>query len=142
LRLASSLHHHRNFFSFALQRRKNNPAMATPLLGKRTRSSTDSGMLETSLASTEQCTNSCWQVSAPSSRVKRQARTIIFNDENEDIFALRDTIKEISDGESMDVDGVSQSTIRSIKSNFVGRRGPLSSPDGKGDFNILRENGQ
>jgi hypothetical protein len=42
----------------------------------------------------------------------------------------------------MDVDGVSQSTIRSIKSNFVGRRGSLSSPDGKGDFNIMRENGQ
>lgn len=117
--------------------------MATSLLGKRTRSSTDLGTVETSLMLQEHPADSRWTVSAPSSRVKRQARTVIFRDENEDPFVvIQKPCNAAQDDDPVDVDGASQSTSESAKSNLVARTVSFSPSKSKRHFNIIRDNGQ
>lgn len=102
--------------------------MAPSVLGKRTRSSIESGTVP--LSATLRLANSSRPDSKPAfSRVKRQARAEIFNDENENPFLSRSAREETQDGDPMDIDELSEPIIsRSTpaKHGRVGSRVPLS----------------
>jgi cell division control protein 6 len=101
--------------------------MASSVLGKRTRSSTDSGKFAPSSNSWKSLTRSASK--PPLSRVKRQAREEILNDENANPFLTPSTRDGPPDGDSMDIDELSgEFPMKStpVKHGNVGKRIPLS----------------
>ena len=93
--------------------------MAPSVLGKRTRS----GVNFTGNSHPLQLcchTNSCQPDSKPS-RVKRQAREEIFNDENESPFLSRSARGKTQDGDSMDIDELSEPIFRTTPA----KHGPI-----------------
>ncbi|TVY78193.1 Cell division control protein [Lachnellula suecica] len=92
------------------------------ILGKRTRSSTNSASKLLPLA-------------------KRQVRAEIFNDENENPFIAHPARDDAQDGDSMDLDDLSESVFTKsspIKHGIAGKRTTLSPSKAKAQYDIAR----
>ncbi|TVY47270.1 Cell division control protein [Lachnellula occidentalis] len=93
--------------------------MASVVLGKRTRSSTNS---------------------APNTSAKRQARVEIFNDENQNPFIVQSARHNFQDGESMDLDELPASIFTKSSPIKNGKRAILSFSEAKTQFHVAKRN--
>jgi cell division control protein 6 len=74
------------------------------------------------------------------SRKKRQARPEIFNDENENPFIVQSARDDAQDGDSMDLDELSEPVYSPVKHGVSRTRTPLSPSKAKAQFNIAKSN--
>lgn len=109
--------------------------MPSSILGKRTRSSPDSGTTD-SFPAVAVTNPSSTALKGHLPRAKRQARADIFNDENESPFYSKVSSASDQDGDRMQLDPLSDLTPK--KHGLAGKK--ITSPSVKpgGDFVILR----
>src|ERR1700722_4078963 len=115
--------------------------MASSVLGKRTRSSTDAGKGNSCILSDLSAKIEIVDPNSATLRAKRQATITIFNDDNESPFAPRQTRTNSRDVKSMELDELADIPAikpTSAKHSGAGGRAALSPTKIKTDFNTVK----